>query len=159
MVCLMCELLELEEGHKVLEIGTGSGYHAALIAELVAGPHAKGHVYTMEIIKELADFARRNLEKLGYLDRVTVIRGDGSLGYPKAAPYDRILVTAAAPSIPKPLVDQLKIGGIIVAPVGPPGFSQILVRARKRKDGLSIEEHGYVAFVPLRGKRGWRGWW
>lgn len=162
----MNEALELEVGHKVLEVGSGSGWHASTIAEIVAPsdvPREKwGHVYTVEIIPELAEFARRNIERAGYGDRVTVICGDGSLGYPEEAPYDRILVTAAAPSIPEPLKEQLKPGGIMVIPVGEVGFYQTLIRLRKLENGRTIEEDlGGVAFVPLVGKYGHkvrRGW-
>jgi len=160
MVSIMNEALELEVGHRVLEVGAGSGWHASTIAEIVAPtdtPKEKwGHVYTVEIIPELAELARKNVEKAGYGDRITIICGDGSMGYPEKAPYDRILVTAAAPDIPKPLIEQLKNGGILVIPVGGIYFYQALVRAIKR-DGKIIEENlGGVAFVPLTGKYGHR---
>jgi len=160
MVSIMDEALELEVGHRVLEVGAGSGWHASTIAEIVAPtdtPKEKwGHVYTVEIIPELAELARKNVEKAGYGDRITIICGDGSMGYPEKAPYDRILVTAAAPDIPKPLIEQLKNGGILVIPVGGIYFYQALVRAIKR-DGKIIEENlGGVAFVPLTGKYGHR---
>ncbi len=160
MVSIMNEALELEVGHKVLEIGAGSGWHATTIAEIVAPtntPKEKwGHVYTVEVVSELANFARKNIENVGYRDRVTVICGDGSEGYLEKAPYDRILVTAAAPDIPKPLVEQLKTGGILVIPVGGIYLYQTLVRAR-RTDGRIIEENlGGVAFVPLIGKHGYK---
>lgn len=166
MVAIMNEALELEVGHKVLEVGSGSGWHASTIAEIVAPSDAPregwGHVYTIEIIPELAEFAKRNIERAGYGDRVTVICGDGSLGYPKMAPYDRILVTAAAPSIPAPLIEQLKPGGVMVIPVGEVGFYQTLLRVKKMIDGKIIEEDlGGVAFVPLVGRYGHkirRGW-
>jgi len=155
----MNEALELEVGHKVLEVGAGSGWHASTIAEIIAPsdvPKDKwGHVYTIEIIPRLANFARENIARAGYSDRVTVICGDGSLGYPDEAPYDRILVTAAAPKIPEPLKEQLKPGGIMVIPVGEVGFYQTLIRIRKMMDGRIIEEDlGGVAFVPLVGKYG-----
>lgn len=161
MVSIMNEALELEVGHKVLEVGAGSGWHASTIAEIVAPSDAPrdnwGHVYTVEIIPELAEFARRNIAKAGYSDRVTVICGDGSEGYPDQAPYDRILVTAAAPYIPKPLKEQLKLGGIMVIPVGEVGFYQTLIRLRKMENGRIVEEDlGGVAFVPLVGKHGHR---
>ena len=160
MVCIMDEALELEVGHRVLEIGAGSGWHASTIAEIVAPDGAKkeewGHVYTVERVPELAEFARRNVERVGYGDRVTVICGDGSLGCLEKAPYDRILVTAAAPDIPKPLIEQLKNGGILVIPVGGLHLYQTLVRVRK-KDGKVFEENlGGVAFVPLIGKLGFK---
>jgi len=154
----MNEALELEVGHKVLEVGAGSGWHASTIAEIVAPsstPKEKwGHVYTVEIISELADFARANVERAGYGDRVTIINSDGSEGYAPEAPYDRILVTAAAPDIPKPLVEQLKTDGVMVIPVGGAYLYQTLVRVRKKDSRLVEENLGGVAFVPLTGKYG-----
>lgn len=158
MVSIMNEALELEVGHKVLEVGAGSGWHAATIAEIIAPtgtPKEKwGHVCTAEIIRELADYARTNVEKAGYGDRVTIIHSDGSEGYAAEAPYDRILVTAAAPDIPKPLTDQLKTNGVLVIPVGSVYLYQTLVRARKTDSKLIEEDLGGVAFVPLTGKYG-----
>jgi len=160
MVSIMNEALELEVGHRVLEVGAGSGWHASTIAEIVAPtdtPKEKwGHVYTVEIILELAELARKNVEKAGYGDRITIICGDGSMGYPEKAPYDRILVTAAAPDTPKPLIEQLKNGGILVIPVGGIHFYQTLVRVRKRDGKITEENLGGVAFVPLTGKHGHR---
>jgi protein-L-isoaspartate(D-aspartate) O-methyltransferase len=161
MVAIMCETLDLEVGHKILEIGTGSGYHAAICAEIVApsdaDPSVWGHVYTIERIPSLAEFARKNLEKTGYLNRVTVIVGDGTCGYAEAAPYDRILVTAASPKIPDPLVAQLKIGGKLVIPVGHIHYWQDLILVIKKKDEkIETKNLGSVAFVPLVGKYGWR---
>jgi len=160
MVCIMNEALELEVGHTVLEVGAGSGWHASTIAEIVAPtdtPKEKwGHVYTVEILPELAEFARKNIEKAGYGDRITIICGDGSMGYPEKAPYDRILVTAAAPDIPKPMIEQLKNGGILVIPVGGIQLYQTLVRVRKRNGKITEENLGGVAFVPLTGKHGHR---
>jgi protein-L-isoaspartate(D-aspartate) O-methyltransferase len=158
MVSIMDEALELEVGHKVLEVGGGSGWHAATIAEIVAPSDAPkeewGHVYTIERIAELAAFANENLTKAGYGERVTVIHQDGTLGYPEEAPYDRILVAAAGPEVPKPLVEQLAKGGILLVPVGGAQFYQTLVRVRKM-DGKTVEENlGGVAFVPLIGKYG-----
>ena len=159
MVAMMCEYLELKVGDKVLEVGAGSGYHAAVIKEIVAPENAEnpGHVYTIEIVKELAEFARKNLEKTSYKNRVTVIHGDGTLGLPEHAPFDRIIVTAAAPSIPKPLIEQLADGGILIIPVGEPHFSQVLKRVMKVKDTLKFDDLCDVVFVPLRGKYGWLG--
>ncbi len=158
MVSIMNEALELEVGHKVLEVGAGSGWHASTIAEIVApsdAPKEKwGHVCTVEIIPELADYARRNIERASYGDRVTIIHSDGSEGYTSEAPYDRILVTAAAPSVPKPLTDQMKSGAIMVIPVGSVHFYQTLVRVRKMPSRLVEENLGGVAFVPLTGKHG-----
>ena len=143
MVALMCELLELEVGHRVLEVGAGCGYHAAVVAEIVAPEETEnpGHIYTIEIVRELADLARRNLKETSYANRVTVIQGDGSLGFPEQAPYDRIFVTAAAPGIPPPLAQQLKPGGRIIIPVGDPYSYQVLRVAKKQLNGtLSWED-------------------
>jgi protein-L-isoaspartate(D-aspartate) O-methyltransferase len=156
----MNEALRLEVGDKVLEVGAGSGWHAATIAELVApsgAPRSEyGHVYTVEIVQDLADFARKNIMKAGYGDRVTIISGDGSLGFPEKAPYDKILVTAAAPDIPKPLIDQLKSGGIMLIPVGSASLFQNLMKITKTNGKIKQENLGGVAFVPLTGKHGHR---
>ena len=158
MVAIMDEALELEVGHKVLEVGAGSGWHAATIAEIVAPSDAPkeewGHVYTVERIPELVAFAKANIKTAGYSDRVKVIHQDGTLGYPQAAPYDRILVVAAGPKVPKPLLQQLTDDGILIVPVGRAQFYQTLVKIRK-KNGKTVEENlGGVAFVPLIGKHG-----
>jgi protein-L-isoaspartate(D-aspartate) O-methyltransferase len=158
MVSIMNEALQLEVGNNVLEVGAGSGWHAATIAELVApstAPRSEyGHVYTLEIVQGLADFARKNIMKAGYGDRVTIINGDGSLGYQEKAPYDRMLVTAAAPDIPKPLIDQLKSGGIMLIPIGNVALFQNLVKITKTDEKTRKENLGGVAFVPLTGKHG-----
>jgi protein-L-isoaspartate(D-aspartate) O-methyltransferase len=161
MVAIMNEALKLEVGQHILEVGAGSGWHACTIAEIVAPsgtPRSEwGHIYTIEIVQELADFARRNIMRVGYGDRVTIIAGDGSLGFPEKAPYDRILVTAAAPEIPEPLIEQLKVNGILLIPVGGTSFFQSLMRITKLQDGkLKRENLGGVAFVPLRGKYGFK---
>jgi protein-L-isoaspartate(D-aspartate) O-methyltransferase len=160
MVSIMNEALQLEVGNKVLEVGAGSGWHAATIAELIApsgAPRSEyGHVYTVEIVQGLADFARKNIMKAGYGDRVTIISGDGSVGYPEKAPYDKILVTAAAPDIPKPLIDQLKSEGIMLIPVGSPSLFQNLLKITKTDGKIKQENLGGVAFVPLTGKYGHR---
>jgi len=154
----MDEALELEIGHKVLEVGGGSGWHSATIAEIVAPsdiPKEKwGHVYSVERIPQLAAFAHTNIEKTGYKERITVIHSDGTLGYPEKAPYDRIFVAAAGPKVPEPLVDQLKEGGVLLAPVGSAQFCQTLIRIRKQKGQTVQENLGGVTFVPLIGKHG-----
>jgi protein-L-isoaspartate(D-aspartate) O-methyltransferase len=159
MVAIMNEALELNVGNRVLEVGAGSGWHAATIAEIVA-PHdfprsEWGHAYTVEIIHELADFARKNIMNMGYGDRVSIAVGDGSLGYAEFAPYDRVLVTSAAPAVPKPLVDQLKNGGVMLVPVGNATLFQTLLKIKKDAEGKTSEENlGGVAFVPLTGQYG-----
>ena len=151
MVAIMLELAELKPGMSVLEIGTGSGWNASLISELV-----KTDVYTVERIPELVEFARRNLERAG-VKNVHVIPGDGTLGFPPKAPYDRIIVTAGAPDIPKPLVEQLKPGGKLIIPVGSYHLWQDLLEVIKLEDGsIKVKNHGGVAFVPLIGEHGWR---
>jgi len=155
----MNEALQLEVGNKVLEIGGGSGWHAATIAEIIApngSPRSEwGHVYTVEIVQALGESAQRNIINAGYGDRVTITVGDGSKGYPEKAPFDRVVVTAAAPSVPKPLVDQLKQGGIMIIPVGSVSMFQTLIKVTKGNDGKIKEENlGGVAFVPLTGEYG-----
>ena len=148
MVAMMCEELELKKGLKILEIGAGSGYHAAVISRIIG---EEGKVYSIERIAELAEFARKNLEKAG-IKNVEVIEGDGSLGLPEYAPYDRILVTCSAPDIPEPLIEQLKEGGIILIPVGRT-FS-VLIKGIKKGKRLERKEICGCAFVPLIGKYG-----
>ena len=157
MVAMMTELLSLKPGHKVLEVGTGSGYQAAICAEIVApkGSPVRGHVYSIERIRELVEFARNNLKRAGYLDRVTVIHGDGSLGLPSEAPFDRIVVTAAAPQIPPPLVEQLNDrDGVLVIPVGSAYSFQELKVLVKRNGRMEVKGFGFCVFVPLIGKYG-----
>ena len=160
MVSIMDEALELEVGQHVLEIGSGSGWHASTIAEIIAPTGTPkeewGHVYTIEIVTELAESARKNIENAGYGDRVTVVCGDGSKGYPEEAPYDRVLVTAAAPDVPQRLIDQLRTGGVLVVPVGGVYLYQRLLRVRKSAGEIVQENLGGVAFVPLTGKYGHR---
>jgi protein-L-isoaspartate(D-aspartate) O-methyltransferase len=157
MNAMMCEYLELKEGDKVLEVGTGSGYHAALCAELVAPKNSNdpGHVYTIERHKDLVKKAKTSLKKTGYEDRVTVILGDGTLGYPEEAPYDKILVTAASPKkIPPPLRQQLKDGGILCIPAGSKSFGQDLYIITKHGEDYDTKRVTGVRFVPLIGKFG-----
>ena len=159
MVSIMNEALQLDIGQKVLEVGAGSGWHAATIAEIVAPngvPRSEwGHIYTTEIVQGLAETARKNIMNAGYGDRITIIMGDGSKGYPERAPYDRLLVTAAAPEVPKPMVDQLKTSGIMLIPVGSYNMFQTLWKLTKEQDGkIKRENLGGVAFVPLTGEYG-----
>ncbi len=161
MVFIMNELLDLKPGMLVFEVGTGSGYHAATIAEAVApsdiSPGGWGHVYTFEIIPHLAFRAYKNLKKAGYLDRVTVICGDASKAFTLRIKADRIVITASSPKIPTWLCSFLKDNGILLSPVGPPSFlyPQKLVKLVNKKGKVDIEEYGYVSFVPLRGEAGW----
>lgn len=143
IVALMTELLELNGRERALEIGTGSGYQTAILAELV------GHVYTVEIVPSLAKRAREVLTELGY-ENVSFRIGDGTEGWAEEAPFDRILLTAAPKTFPPALEEQLRVGGIAVAPVG--GFLQELRRYVREPDGMRIEEHGGVRFVPMTGK-------
>ena len=159
MVAIMAEVSDFKTGNKILEIGTGSGYNAAIMAEIVCQTNYKplGHVYTLEIIPELFSFAKKNLEKTDYDKKVTIIRQDGSIGYADQSPYDRILVTAAAPKVPTVLIKQLKPGGILLLPVGDHYFFQSLIKIEKNYDGSTITEKlGSVTFVPLTGKNGWK---
>ncbi len=159
MVAVMNEALQLQVGCKVLEVGAGSGWQAATIAEVVAPQEAPrsewGHVYTLEVVPALAETARKNVVNAGYGDRVTILHGDGSKGYAQKAPFDRIAVTAAAPKVPKPLIDQLKSGGVLLVPVGSPMLFQFLMKYSKLADGKIKEENlGGVSFVPLAGEYG-----
>lgn len=149
VVADMTEKLLLQGGETVLEIGTGSGYAAAVLAEIA------GAVYTVERIEMLAARARAALHQRGY-DHVTVICGDGTLGYAAAAPYDAILVTAGGPRVPESLKRQLKIGGRLVMPVGSHVYRQYLHRVtRTGEDQWREEVLAPVAFVPLIGEEGW----
>ena len=150
MVAMMAQALQLEPDDRVLEIGTGSGYAAAVLAEIA------GDVYTIERHKTLAESARKTLRALGY-DDVHVRHGDGSLGWPEHAPYDAIVVAAGGPSVPAPLKEQLAIGGRLVIPVGPAPRTQKLVRlVRRSEDEYAEEDLGHVRFVPLVGEAGWQ---
>lgn len=143
MVAVMSELLELEPGARVLEVGTGSGYHAAVLARLA------DRVYTVEVVEPLARSAAERLERLGF-DNLTVRHGDGYYGWEKHGPYDGIVVTAAASHIPPPLVEQLAPGGRMVIPVGPPFQLQTLMLVEKTADGAIRQRHLMpVQFVPL----------
>ncbi len=152
-IAVMLELLDAKEGMKVLEIGAGSGYVIALLSELVG---EKGKAYGIELVKELIERAKNNIKKQG-CKNVAVIYGDGSKGWPENAPFDRILISAACPFIPKPLFEQLKEGGRIVAPVGD-RFTQMM-ETMVKKDGKPLKSQyleGYFAFVPLKGEHGFR---
>ncbi len=150
MIAIMLEEATLGPGEKVLEVGTGSGYTTALLAEIV-GP---GNVISIERLRELEPFGRENLRSAGYA--VQVVLGDGTRGYPPDAPYDCILATAGAPRMPKAWMDQTKVGGRVVAPIGRSRLSQILVTARRvTADNWEFKEGTPCAFVPLVGEEGW----
>ncbi|MEM3615923.1 MAG: protein-L-isoaspartate(D-aspartate) O-methyltransferase [Candidatus Methanomethylicia archaeon] len=160
MVAIMCELMDLNVGMKVLEVGCGSGYHAAVCAEIVAPTHVEerswGHVYSIERIPSLVDFAKGNLSRTGYSNRVDVMLGDGTLGFPEKAPFDRILVTAAAPDIPKPLIDQVNVNGRIVIPIGGSFYQELIVAIKEEDGNIKTYAAGGCVFVPLIGKYGWK---
>ncbi|MGB2825941.1 MAG: protein-L-isoaspartate(D-aspartate) O-methyltransferase [Thermoplasmata archaeon] len=151
MVAIMAEKLDLSPGHRVLEVGAGSGYHAAVVAELV---RPGGHVYTVERVKPLARFAEDNLSRAGYSDTVTVLSADGSLGFLENAPFDRIFVACGAPDVPSPLVDQLSDGGKMLVPVGGRTY-QNLVKVEKKGGRVVSENCGGCVFVPLIGEHGY----
>ncbi len=151
MVAIMVESLDLKPGQKVLEVGAGSGYHAAVCAEVVA---PEGHVYTIERIPSLASTAEDNLKKTGYANRVTVALGDGSNGLPAQAPFDRMFVAAGAPDVPAPLVAQLAEGGKLLVPVGGRWY-QDLFRITREGGRTSRENLGSCVFVPLVGEHGY----
>jgi len=148
MVALMTERLELKGGEKILEIGAGSGYQAAIIAEIASS------VYTVERIELLAKKCESTLRQLGYKN-VDVVTGDGTVGYKTASPYDGIIVTCGAPGVPSSLIEQLKVGGRLVIPVGSQ-FSQVLTVIRKKDGAVETDQICGCVFVPLIGKDGWK---
>lgn len=147
MVALMLELLGVLPQHRVLEVGVGSGYQAAVLSLLAE------EIYGLELVPELACRAAETLSRLGY-DRVQVRTGDGTLGWPEKAPFDRIIIAAAAPEVPAPLVEQLAEGGRIVAPVGS-RLAQTCRVGTKRQGRLQLHEGIGCVFVPLLGEHGW----
>ena len=149
MVAIMCEGLNLKKGQKILEIGTGSGYHAAIVSKIIG---KNGQVHTIERFESLAKNAKENLKKAN-IKNVTVKIGDGSLGLQKYAPYDRIYVTCAAPDTPPPLIEQLKDGGKLMVPVGETICDLKLLEKKDKK--IEIKSLGGCAFVPLVGKYGY----
>ncbi len=148
VVAKMTEWLDVKKGNKVLEIGCGSGWQSAILSFLVED----GTVYSIEKSSQLVEFAKKNHMKAG-VKNVEIIQGDGSLGLPDKSPFDRIIITAACPKVPKPLVEQLSIDGLLVAPIGE--YMQSMVLLKKTKDGIKElkSELGYL-FVPLKGKYG-----
>jgi protein-L-isoaspartate(D-aspartate) O-methyltransferase len=149
MVAAMSEALELTGRERVLEVGTGSGYQTAILAELAES------VFSVERIPSFVPLARRRLESLGRYN-VLVKVGDGTIGWSEHAPYDAILVTAAAPRPPRPLLEQLCVGGRLVVPMGPEE-SQTLMRIRRDEEGFHEEALGECRFVKLIGRHGWAG--
>lgn len=148
IVALMTESLELKGGEKVLEIGTGSGYQLAILAELA------DRVFSIERYPDLGHRANSILRKLGYTNIIIRV-GDGTLGWPDEAPFDGIIVTAGTPQIPQPLIDQLAMGGRLVVPVGD-RFAQDLIQVRRVAEGIKKTNLGGVRFVNLVGKWGWK---
>jgi len=149
IVARMTELLELNDNSRVLEIGAGSGYQTAVLAQVAA------QVFSIERIGDLAREAQSRIRQLGIYN-ATVKCFDGTLGWSAHAPYDGILVAAGGPTVPEPLVAQLKVGGKLVVPVGPARESQQLIRVIKTETGRRQEDHGPCAFVPLIGEHGWK---
>jgi len=150
IVALMIEAAAIAPGGKVLEVGAGSGYAAAVISRIAE------RVVAIERHGELVQIARRRMARLGY-NKVRILQGDGTRGCADEAPFDAILAAASGSHVPKPLVDQLAPGGRLVMPVGDPGFVQELVKVTKRPDGTTSQENlGGVRFVPLIGEEGWR---
>lgn len=148
IVAMMTSLLQIQPDDRLLEIGSGSGYQAAVLGILAR------EVISIERIPEVAQLARKNLADAG-ITNVTVVIGDGTLGFPGGAPYDGVLITAATPSIPSPLVEQLAEGGRLVAPVGSRDLQELVRLTRKGHD-LTRESFGGVVFVPLLGEYGWK---
>ena len=144
----MTRRLELDKTLKVLEIGTGSGYQTAFLAEFA------GEVYTVELIEELSSKAREKLDSLGFAN-VRCKVDDGSSGWSEYAPYDRIITTAAAKKVPDELMDQLKPGGKMIAPVGPEGHQDLLMITKDRSGKVETSSMGKVVFVEMKGKYGW----
>lgn len=151
MVAMMVEKLDLKEGHKVLEVGGGRGYHAAVIAEVVG---EEGKVITVELLESLASDAEKVLKRAGY-DNVQVVTGDGSKGFEENAPYDRISVACGAPEIPPPLIKQLKVGGKILIPVGGSFYQNLILAVKTDKKRIKKKDLGGVLFVPLKGEYGY----
>jgi protein-L-isoaspartate(D-aspartate) O-methyltransferase len=148
MVALMTEALDLEGSEKVLEIGTGSGYQTAILAELAE------KIHSVERIRSLSAKAQRILDELGYFNVVLTV-GDGSVGIKEEAPFEAIIVTAGSPDVPQPLVDQLVVGGRLVVPVGD-RYTQSLIKVVRTKEGLAKTDLGGCRFVNLLGQYGWK---
>lgn len=147
-VAFQTELLEVTRGNKVLEVGTGSGYQACVLIEMGAG------VFTIECNEPLYERAKKFLPEIGYRPKFSL--GDGSAGWPSQAPFDRILVTAGAPEIPRSLIDQLDPGGILVIPIGNKKRQKMVKVYKTEQNEILKEEHSYFCFVPLLGSEGWK---
>lgn len=152
MVAMMVENLDLDRGQKVLEVGGGLGYHAAVIAEVVG---YEGEVYSLEYKTSLAKSAKKRVKKTGY-QNIEIIKGDGSSGYEKKAPYDRISVACGAPEIPPPLMKQLLVGGKILIPIGSKFFQKLIKATKIEERKIEKSNLGGVRFVPLKGAYGFR---
>jgi protein-L-isoaspartate(D-aspartate) O-methyltransferase len=151
IVALMVEAAEIQPGDNVLEVGAGSGYAAAVISRIA------DKVTGIERQHDLVEVARERLQRLGY-DNVEIVEGDGTRGWPNAAPFDAILAAASGSHVPQPLLDQLNQGGRLVMPIGEPGGVQKLVKVTKQPDGtIQQSDLGAVRFVPLIGEEGWKG--
>jgi protein-L-isoaspartate(D-aspartate) O-methyltransferase len=147
----MIDAAEIAPGDRVLEVGAGSGYAAAVMSRIAAS------VVGIERQHELVQMAQERVDRLGYRN-VRIVEGDGTLGWPEGAPFDAILAAASGKHVPKPLVDQLAPGGRLVMPIGDPGDVQDLIKVVRRSDGTTVQESlGRVRFVPLIGQEGWRG--
>lgn len=157
MCAIMCEAASLSRGDTLLEIGTGSGYHIALCSEIISpsGESIEGTIVSIELVKQLAYYARDNLKRTGYYDRVHLLVADGSLGAPvrKGYQFKKIIVTAAAPRIPPPLIEQLADKGVMVIPVGP-RWQQVLLAVNRDGDKITYRQVTYCVFVSLRGRYG-----
>ena len=151
-VVVMMELLDVDRGHKVLKLGAGSGWQAAILGYLAG---MEGKVYAMEIRKKLAEMARKNKEKT-MMENVEIIEGDGTLGLEKEAPFDRIIITAATPKVPPPLKKQLKEGGKMVAPIGSMMRQRMVLFEKKRMGLKELRKLGHYRFTPLVGRHGFR---
>lgn len=149
MIAIMTEALRVRESDKILEVGSGSGYQAAVLAEIAR----KGFVYTIERLKPLAEWARSRLASAGY-ENVKVFESDGTTGLKEHAPYDKIIVTAGAPHVPNALVEQLAVGGRLLVPVGGRGYQELLC-LDKTDEGAAESNLGGCVFVPLIGEDGW----
>ncbi|MCD6476888.1 MAG: protein-L-isoaspartate(D-aspartate) O-methyltransferase [Candidatus Aenigmarchaeota archaeon] len=149
-VAIMIEALDVKKTDKILEIGTGSGWQTAILAHLT-----KKNVYSIEIVKELVKFAKENIKKTK-LKNIRIIEGDGSKGYKKYAPYDKIIVSAASPSIPDTLIKQLKVGGKLVIPVGDYQLQELILVEKISKTKIKKKKLGKFRFVALLGRYGFQ---